>query len=108
MDENFINKLLITSINHMKSGSFEWPNSWDDARKKKFLHQCLTYAEQNERKAQQSTAAQRAPSSSAGRAAVSLFEEAKVTIQTTRIQGKKLVKISKNLLLVTFDSRSDP
>jgi hypothetical protein len=48
MDENFINKLLITSINHMKSGSFEWPGSWDDARKKKFLHQCLTYAEENE------------------------------------------------------------
>ena len=30
----------------MKSGSFEWPNSWDDARKKKFLHQCLIYAEE--------------------------------------------------------------
>jgi hypothetical protein len=48
MDENFINKLLITSINHMKSGSFEWPDKWDDVRKKKFLQQCLTYAEENE------------------------------------------------------------
>jgi hypothetical protein len=48
MDENFINKLLITSINHMKTGSFEWPDTWDDSRKRKFLNHCLTYAEENE------------------------------------------------------------
>jgi hypothetical protein len=48
MEENFLNKLLITSINHMKTKSWEWPNTWDNLRKKRFLQQCLTYAEQNE------------------------------------------------------------
>ena len=44
MDENFINKLLIASINHMKTGDWEWPNHWDIERKKRFLDQCLDYA----------------------------------------------------------------
>jgi hypothetical protein len=44
MDENFINKLLIASINHMKTGDWEWPASWDIPRKKRFLEQCLEYA----------------------------------------------------------------
>ena len=48
MDENFINKLLIASINHMKTGDWEWPNHWDIDRKKRFLDQCLDYAERNE------------------------------------------------------------
>jgi hypothetical protein len=48
MIENFINKLLIESINHMKTGDWEWPESWDTERKHRFLNQCLTYAEQNE------------------------------------------------------------
>jgi hypothetical protein len=48
MDENFIDKLLIQSINLMKGNKWSWPDSWDADRKKKFLHQCLTYAEENE------------------------------------------------------------
>jgi hypothetical protein len=48
MDENFIDKLLIQSINLMKGDKWSWPDSWDDSRKKKFLQQCLTYAEENE------------------------------------------------------------
>jgi hypothetical protein len=48
MDENFIDKLLIQSINLMKGDKWSWPDAWDDARKKKFLQQCLTYAEENE------------------------------------------------------------
>jgi hypothetical protein len=48
MDENFIDKLLITSINHMKTNSWEWPDTWDDTRKHRFLQQCLQYAEKNE------------------------------------------------------------
>ena len=39
MDENFIDKLLITSINHMKTNSWEWPDTWDDSRKHRFLQQ---------------------------------------------------------------------
>ena len=48
MNENFIDKLLITSINHMKTNSWEWPNDWDMERKQRFLTQCLQYAERNE------------------------------------------------------------
>lgn len=32
----------------MKTKSWEWPNTWDAVRKRRFLQQCLTYAEQNE------------------------------------------------------------
>jgi hypothetical protein len=48
MEENFIDKLLITSINHMATDQWEWPHTWDNLRKKRFLQQCLAYAEQNE------------------------------------------------------------
>ena len=48
MNENFINKLLIASINHMKTGKWDWPEHWDAPRKLRFLDQCLSYAEQNE------------------------------------------------------------
>jgi hypothetical protein len=48
MDENFIDKLLISSINLMKTDSWEWPGSWDNDRKHRFLHACLQYAEKNE------------------------------------------------------------
>lgn len=46
--ENFIDKLLITSINHMKTNSWEWPIHWDNERKHRFLTQCLDYATKNE------------------------------------------------------------
>ena len=48
MEENFINKLLINSINHMKTGNWEWPSTWDLARRKQFLESCMQYAENNE------------------------------------------------------------
>jgi hypothetical protein len=48
MEENFIDKLLITSINHMATETWQWPPDWDNSRKKRFLQQCLVYAEQNE------------------------------------------------------------
>jgi len=48
MNENFIDKLLISSINHMKTNSWEWPEHWDTDRKLRFLSQCLKYAEDNE------------------------------------------------------------
>jgi len=46
--ENFIDKLLVASINHMKTNEWEWPESWDLIRKQRFLTQCREYAEQNE------------------------------------------------------------
>ncbi len=48
MDENFLNKLLIQSINLMGSEEWSWPPQWDDARKLSFLNQCMEYAEKNE------------------------------------------------------------
>lgn len=48
MEENFINKLLITSINHMQTEDWIWPAQWDDTRKLSFLKQCMDYAEKNE------------------------------------------------------------
>lgn len=32
----------------MATDQWEWPNEWDDARKKIFLKHCLEYAEQRE------------------------------------------------------------
>jgi hypothetical protein len=48
MEENFIDKLLIASINHMKTNSWQWPQHWDMERKQRFLNQCLDYATKNE------------------------------------------------------------
>jgi len=48
MDENFIDKLLVQSINLMKGDKWSWPETWDDERKLRFLNQCLAYAERNE------------------------------------------------------------
>jgi hypothetical protein len=48
MDENFIDKLLIQSINLMKTNNWKWPKQWDDERKLRFLNQCMSYAEQHE------------------------------------------------------------
>ena len=48
MNENFIDKLLVTSINHMKTAEWSWPGHWDNDRKQRFLEQCLLYAEKNE------------------------------------------------------------
>jgi hypothetical protein len=48
MDENFIDKLLIQSINLMQGDKWSWPDAWNDERKLRFLNQCLAYAERNE------------------------------------------------------------
>ena len=45
---NFIDKLLMVSINHMKTDEWKWPPNWDLTKKQRFLNQCLVYAEQNE------------------------------------------------------------
>ena len=41
---NFVEKLFIQSINHMKTDNWEWPASWDAVRKEKFLDESLEYA----------------------------------------------------------------
>lgn len=46
--ENFVDKLLISAINHMSTDNWQWPDHWDIERRRRFLNQCLTYAENNE------------------------------------------------------------
>jgi protein-arginine kinase activator protein McsA len=41
---NFVEKLFIQSINHMKTDNWEWPDNWDSVRKEKFLDESLEYA----------------------------------------------------------------
>jgi len=48
MDENYLDKLLITSINHMKTSTWSWPKTWDNAQKLQFLHMCDAYASEHE------------------------------------------------------------
>ena len=48
MNENFIDKLFIESINIMKTADWMWPPRWDSTRINKFLNDSLIYAEQNE------------------------------------------------------------
>lgn len=48
MEENFLDKVLIMSINHMKNNSWTWPDAWDDQRIRRFLTNCMEYAENNE------------------------------------------------------------
>ena len=45
---NFVEKLFIQSIDHMKTDNWEWPASWDAIRKEKFLSESLEYAEELE------------------------------------------------------------
>lgn len=48
MNENFIDKLFIESINIMKMKDWQWPPRWDFIRINKFLNESLMYAETNE------------------------------------------------------------
>jgi hypothetical protein len=48
MEENFINELLIRSINCMATDDWSWPPSWTVERKLMFLKQCMDFAEKNE------------------------------------------------------------
>tara|TARA_R110000822_G_scaffold154108_4_gene293613 strand:- start:1902 stop:2102 length:201 start_codon:yes stop_codon:yes gene_type:complete len=45
---NFVDELFIRSINHMKTDNWEWPDTWDTARKHNFLNESLTFAESQE------------------------------------------------------------
>ena len=45
---NFVEQLFIRSIDHMKTTDWKWPDTWDTARKNKFLTESLDYAEEQE------------------------------------------------------------
>jgi hypothetical protein len=45
---NFVEKLFIQSIDHMKTDNWEWPDKWDNNRIRLFLNESLEYAEELE------------------------------------------------------------
>lgn len=48
MNQNFIEKLFIDSINVMATGEWEWPDRWDKNRRLNFLEEALRYATDRE------------------------------------------------------------
>jgi hypothetical protein len=48
MNQNFIERLFIDSINVMATGEWEWPEQWDKERRLRFLNESLRYATDRE------------------------------------------------------------
>ena len=48
MNQNFIERLFIDSINVMATGEWEWPDLWDKERRLRFLNESLRYATERE------------------------------------------------------------
>tara|TARA_R100000656_G_scaffold66748_1_gene50630 strand:- start:806 stop:997 length:192 start_codon:yes stop_codon:yes gene_type:complete len=48
MTKNYINKMITSAIDEMETQTWEWPGSWDDSSKEKFLDDCLEWLEENQ------------------------------------------------------------
>jgi len=48
MNQNFIERLFIDSIDVMATGEWEWPDRWDKNRRLNFLNEALRYATEHE------------------------------------------------------------
>lgn len=48
MNQNFIERLFIDSINVMATNEWEWPDHWDKERRLRFLNESLRYATERE------------------------------------------------------------
>jgi len=48
MNQNFIERLFVDSINIMQTNKWEWPDHWDRERRLKFLNESLRFAEDRE------------------------------------------------------------
>ena len=48
MNQNFIERLFVDSINIMQTNKWEWPDHWNQERRLKFLNESLRYAEARE------------------------------------------------------------
>ena len=48
MNQNFIERLFVDSINIMQTDKWEWPDHWDRERRLKFLNESLRFAEDRE------------------------------------------------------------
>ena len=48
MSENYLDKVLLSSIESMSKEEWEWPSHWSKDLKLKFLDECLDWLETNE------------------------------------------------------------
>ena len=48
MSENYIDKIILSSVDAMKKTKYSWPASWNLDLKMNFLNQCLEWLEKNE------------------------------------------------------------
>lgn len=48
MDENYLDKILLSSVESMSRTKWKWPAHWDKQLKLKFLDECLDWLETNE------------------------------------------------------------
>ncbi len=48
MEENYLDKVLLSSIEAMAKTKWSWPEHWNKHLKNKFLNECLEWLETNE------------------------------------------------------------
>lgn len=48
MEENYFDKVILSSIDSMSKSEWTWPIGWDKNTKSKFLDECLDWLEENE------------------------------------------------------------
>ena len=48
MSENYLDKVLLSSIESMSKEEWSWPEHWDKKLKLKFLDECLDWLETHE------------------------------------------------------------
>tara|TARA_A200000159_G_C7305775_1_gene332270 strand:- start:248 stop:442 length:195 start_codon:yes stop_codon:yes gene_type:complete len=48
MEENYLDKVILSSIDSMSKSIWEWPSEWSTDEKLGFLDECLIWLEKNE------------------------------------------------------------
>ena len=48
LEENYIDDVFLSVVNHMTTKTWQWPDNWTDPRKLEFIDQSIIWAEQRE------------------------------------------------------------
>ena len=48
MEDNYLDKVILSSVDSMSKSKWQWPPGWDKKEKSKFLNECLDWLEKNE------------------------------------------------------------
>ena len=48
MEENYLDKVILSSIDSMSKSKWRWPSEWSKDEKLGFLDECLNWLEKNE------------------------------------------------------------